>query len=777
MFYLAAAIPPFFAEVAILLVLAALIAYVGYRLKLVPIVGFLLTGVVIGPNALGLVANQELVDATAQIGVILLLFTIGIEFSLEKLVRIKRLVFGGGLLQVLLTTGLTLLILMSFGVSWQASLFTGFLVALSSTAIVLKLLGSKGETNTEPGQASLGILIFQDLSIIVMVLLVPMLAGEVSDSSDIFLALGKATLIIVVSLFGARRVMPIVLERVAKTCSQELFLLALIAICFGMALLASLAGVSLELGAFLAGLIVSESRFSEHAFGEILPLQILFSATFFVSVGMLLDPAFLFTNLPLVLGVVVLVLLLKFLTTAFSLRVLGYSLSTAVTTGFFLAQVGEFSFVLERAGRELDLYPAGMETTGSKTFIAATVVLMVLTPLLSQLGQKLVARLQPAGSSEEPSEMESQGTEEETQGSEEHFTLQNHVVLAGYGATSRAFSSLLKAADIPQIVVTLSPTRAQQAEAQGIPVFRGDPTRQNALLHARVSYAKMLFVADDDPELAHKVARVVRTINPTVKIIARSRTYAPADELHHAGTDLLLADEHEVVVQLFAEMLRDYHVEPAEMEQCLGSVKHDGYLSLRDKESSKKLAPIGAMLRGALDTRTVTLRENAPIVGKTLEDVHFSGKGLDVKAIKRGDMIVNRPDNELTLRLGDQLTLMGEARDFAACALLFSGHNPPQDNGSVVSPGSFSENDIHLYGADWCLLTGGFQVYFRRHGYPYTFHNIEQDESAKEAVIAMNNGKLKFPMVVVGDVVMKNPPIDELVRVLKEKQVVASVQS
>ena len=240
--FFAATIPPFFAEVAILLVLAALIAYFGYRLKLVPIVGFLLTGVLIGPNALGLVANQELVDATAQIGVILLLFTIGIEFSLEKLVRIKKLVFGGGMLQVLLTTGITFLALTSFGVPWQAGLFTGFLVALSSTAIVLKLLESKGDTNTDPGQASLGILIFQDLSIIVMVLLIPMLAGEVSSSKDIFLALGKAGLIIVIALFGARRVMPLVLERVAKTCSQELFLLALIAICFGMALLVSLGG-------------------------------------------------------------------------------------------------------------------------------------------------------------------------------------------------------------------------------------------------------------------------------------------------------------------------------------------------------------------------------------------------------------------------------------------------------------------------------------------------------------------------------------------------------
>ncbi len=308
-FFLAAgAAPPFLVETATLIVAGAVVAYVGYRLGLVPIVGFLLTGVLIGPHGLGLIQDQEMVDALAEVGVILLLFTIGIEFSLEKLARIQRLIFGGGGFQVVLTTAATAGVLALFGVPWQAGVFTGFLVALSSTAIVLKLLGSRGEQNAPHGQVALGLLIFQDLAIIVMVLLVPMLAGAGGSALDIGWALVKAGLVIAAVLLGARRVMPAVLERVARTCSQELFLLSVIALCFGTAWLTSLAGVSVALGAFLAGLIVSESRFSEHAFGEIMPLQILFSATFFVSVGMLLDVGFLFTNLPLVIGVVVAVL-------------------------------------------------------------------------------------------------------------------------------------------------------------------------------------------------------------------------------------------------------------------------------------------------------------------------------------------------------------------------------------------------------------------------------------------------------------------------------------
>jgi CPA2 family monovalent cation:H+ antiporter-2 len=296
--------PPFFVEVAALIVAGAVIAYVSARLGLVPIVGFLLAGVLIGPHALGLV-GQELADGAAEVGVILLLFTIGIEFSLDKLARLRRLILGGGALQVGLATAATAGILAALGVDWRAGVFTGFLVSLSSTAIVLKLLADRGETAAPHGEVGLAFLIFQDVAIIAMVLLVPMLGGAGGGAGEVALTLGRAAAIIVVVLFAARRLMPWVLEAVAKTCSPEIFLLSVIAVCFGTAYLTSLAGVSLSLGAFLAGLLVSESRFSEHALGEILPLQILFSAVFFVSVGMLLDLGFLVGNLPLVAAVVV----------------------------------------------------------------------------------------------------------------------------------------------------------------------------------------------------------------------------------------------------------------------------------------------------------------------------------------------------------------------------------------------------------------------------------------------------------------------------------------
>ncbi len=377
---LAAAAPPFLAEITVLIAISALVAYLCHRLGIMPIVAFLLTGAVLGPHALGLVRDELLIESAAELGVVLLLFTIGIEFSLEKLGKIRRLILLGGGLQVGMVTLLVTAILAAAGISWQVGVFTGFLVALSSTAIVMKMLMTRGGMETEQGQAALGVLIFQDLAVVAMVMLVPMLAGMGGSAGDIGLALVKAAAIVAVVLVAARRVMPRILEAVARTCSQEIFLLTVVGICLGTAYLTSLAGVSVSLGAFLAGLVVSESRFSQMALGEILPLQILFSAMFFVSVGLLLDVSFIASNPLAVLGVIAAVLLIKSLSATAGLLATGYRLAPAAGSAVILAQVGEFSFVLERAGREVGLYPAGVAQGGPETFIAATVALMIASP-------------------------------------------------------------------------------------------------------------------------------------------------------------------------------------------------------------------------------------------------------------------------------------------------------------------------------------------------------------------------------------------------------------
>lgn len=402
-----------------------------------------------------------------------------------------------------------------------------------------------------------------------MVLLVPLLSGQGGGSLAIVWALSKAALIIISVLLFARKLMPRFLEAVARTCSPELFLLTVIGICFGTAYLTSLAGVSLSLGAFLAGIVVSESKFSEHAMGEIMPLQILFSATFFVSVGMLLDVGFLFANLPLVVGIVVLVLLIKVLTTSISLRILGYPMPIALASGLMLAQIGEFSFVLERAGREAGLFPAGLEGTGSQTFIAATVIVMIMTPMLHSLGIKVRDKMSDASADTKvPDESVVHG----------HIPpLSNHVIIAGYGLSARHLVRALRSFDIPFLVLTLNPQGATEAEEQGILVLRGDYAKQHTLSLAHVAEARTLIVADDNPGMAHRVAMVARQMNPDLHIIVRTPRQNDAQTLHDEGVDCVIVDELESIVQLLGQTLKDHDVPVAEIDRIAEHIREHDY--------------------------------------------------------------------------------------------------------------------------------------------------------------------------------------------------------
>ncbi len=591
---LAGEAPAFFAEVAAVIVIGAVIAFAAFRIGLVPIVGFLLAGVLIGPYGLGLIRDPAVVDAAAEVGVVLLLFTIGIEFSIEKLGRIRRLIFVGGGLQVALATLLTLGVLALFGVPWKVGLYTGFLIALSSTAIVLKLLADRNATSAAHGQTALGVLIFQDLAVVAMVLVVPMMGPEsTGTATSVVWALTKAALIIVAVLLFARRVMPRILEAVARTCSPEIFLLTIIAICFGTAYLTSLAGVSLSLGAFLAGLVVSESPFSEHALGEILPLQILFSATFFISVGMLLDLRFVAGNLPLVLGFILLVLVIKTLTTGAATAALRPGPAVVATSTLMLAQVGEFSFVLEKVGRDVGLHPAGLAGSGSQAFIAATVLLMVATPALSAGGGALGRRLERHSGTASPAEPDDEPVGPSYEDAE------NHVIVAGYGHAARRLTRALNGSGIPFVVTTLSPAGAVEAESAGHAVLRGDASRQRTRLHAGMARARVLIIADDDPAMAERIAAVARALNPAASIVVRTRYETEVHALHEVGADRVITEELESILQLFTEVLRTYRLDAAEIEAREEAMRRGDYAGLR----SEGTAPADRLAACAIDAR------------------------------------------------------------------------------------------------------------------------------------------------------------------------------
>ncbi|NGP88980.1 cation:proton antiporter domain-containing protein [Fodinibius halophilus] len=657
---------PFLTELVALFTVSVGIAYVCYRLKIVPIVGFLIAGVIIGPNALGLVQNQELVDMLAEIGIILLLFTIGIEFSLEKLSRIKKAIFLGGGLQVGITVGIVTFILWYWGISWNSAIYTGCLVALSSTAIILGLLSDEDKTDTPSGQLSLAVLIFQDLVIIVMVLLVPMLAGQSESITNIGWILLKAGVLITVVLLLAERIVPWILEQVAKTRRQELFLLTVVAICFGTAALTNLAGVSLALGAFLAGLVVSESHFSEQAISEILPLRTIFNAVFFVSVGMLLDLNFVIANPLIILGTAVSVVIIKFLITTASLMTLKYPIRIIAASGLTLAQIGEFSFVLERAGRTAGITPAGLGEDGVQTFIAVAVLLMIATPfmlhksswmgeLLSKTFLRHLARASKQASVEKPKTI-----------------LEDHVIIVGYGPAGRHLVQVLHDTGIPYIVIEMNPDSVEEMHKNDIPAIFGDASRQHILNLAAVKRAKLCVIATNDPASSPRIIQQARHLNPTLQIMVRTRYLSEIERFEKLGADIVVPEEMETTVRLFSHVLGAYRVPQQEIQEHVQALRADDYEIVRGSIQEAHLMVLQGLDEEGLHTRAVAVREHSPAAGKTLRELKLRNEyGLTVLAIKRGEQTIGNPSADFRLQPDDRLILVGNADQFVNCGELF----------------------------------------------------------------------------------------------------------
>ena len=665
---------PFLNEIVALFLVSVFIAYICYRLKLVPIVGFLVAGVVIGPNALGLVQDQELVDMLAEIGIILLLFTIGIEFSLEKLSRIKNAIIVGGGLQVLLSIGAVTGVLFLFNVDWKVAVYTGCLVALSSTAIILGLLSDQGKTDTPTGRLSLAVLIFQDLAIIAMVLLIPIFSGESNSVTDVLLVLGKAILLIALVVVLARKVVPWILEKVAYTRSQELFLLTVMAICFGTAAITNLANVSLALGAFLAGLVVSESRYSDHALSEILPLKTIFNAVFFVSVGMLLDLRFVIEYPLLLLGVTVSILVLKFILSTTSLLVLGYPVRVASAAGIVLSQIGEFSFVLERAGRAAGLTPGGFGEVGSQIFIAVSVLLMLLTPgflnISPGLGELLAKTpLKNLGRKTK--------TSDPAQKQEPH---EDHVILIGYGPAGRNLARVLSESGIPFIVIEMNPHSVNEMHRNNIHAVYGDATRTHILEHAQISKAKLCVIAINDPESSPRIIKLAKYLNPTIQVIVRTRYLAEANNLEDSGADTVVPEEMETTVRLFSSVLNAYMVPEEEIQQHINELRKEDYQIMRGSIREAHLMVLQGLDEEGLHTRAVAVREGSKAAGKSLSELMLRNRfEITVLTVHRDGKNYGNPAGEFTLKAGDRLIMVGLASRFADAAEIFREELPPEE--------------------------------------------------------------------------------------------------
>jgi len=522
----------------------------------VPLVAVLLiTGVVAGPAGIGLIKELHRIELFAEVGVIFLLFSIGLEFSLARLAAIGRLVALGGSLQVGLTTGLTVLVLLPFGFTAAQGTFLGFAVALSSTAIVLRALAERGETDSPHGRFILGALIFQDLCVVPMMLLVPVLGGRGGGSplEDGILAMGKAAGVVIVTLTVARRVVPRLLDMVDRTRSREVFLLAVLVVCLGTAWLTALAGLSLALGAFLAGMVLAESDYAHRALGEVMPLRDALTSFFFISLGMLFDVRVVMAHPVLVFGIALAMLLGKGMVASAACVAMRFPPAVAVVAGAGLAQFGEFGFVLLRAGEPLGLVTASQ----SRILLASAVLTMLVTPLMMALSPRIAAGARRLRGLERLL-----GAEPLPAPTGAHAGLRDHIVVVGYGVAGRTLAEALRRDDIAYVVLELNAETVRRARLDGEPVYYGDVAGAETLDHAHLTRARALVLLINDADATARAIVAARRIAPDVPVLVRTPWVRDVTRLEALGATEVVAAELAAGIALVERLYDRLEVAP-----------------------------------------------------------------------------------------------------------------------------------------------------------------------------------------------------------------------
>ncbi|BAT51513.1 putative potassium efflux transporter [Nostoc sp. NIES-3756] len=553
---------------------SALGGYLANRLRQPVLLGYLITGLLVGPYGFKLLSDVPRIQALASIGVAFLLFALGVEFSLTELKRVKDIAIKGSLLQIGLTTAFvaSLTIWLGWVEGLTQGIFLGAVLSLSSTAVVLKSLAETGETNTIHGQVMLAILIAQDLMLGLMLAILPAL----NQPESIGLALGSALLKVLIFLAAAfafgRWIVPTLISKVAATENTELFILTVIALCLGVALVTAKLGLSIEMGAFVAGLMVSEIDYADHALAKVLPLRDTFACLFFASIGMLIDPNVLIQNIGKILGLVTLVMLGKAAIIMPIILRFGYSLKTAIITSFGINQIGEFSFVLALAGLQLKLI------TESKylLLLGTTAITLILTPVWLKISPHIASRLLQmplfANSLRQFAEPKMLSIPE---------TISGHVVVAGYGRVGQVIAKILQNQGYAIIVIENSEAAIQRLRMEHIPYIFGDADSELVLEKAYLETAKALAIALPDPASSRLLLQRALAIAPGLDVIARSHHNREIDILAQMGAKEVVQPEFEAALELSAHLLTTLGEPENQIRTVISNIRTDRYRSIR----------------------------------------------------------------------------------------------------------------------------------------------------------------------------------------------------
>jgi CPA2 family monovalent cation:H+ antiporter-2 len=633
------------------------------------LLGYLVGGAMVGPAGLGLVRELVQVETLAQFGAAFLLFALGVEFSFSELKKVQWISLGGGGLQILSTILITALV--SVGVGWVTSptqgVFLGAILSLSSTAVVLKCLMERNETETAHGRVMLGILVVQDLALGVMLAVLPALDRP---SEEIGVAVGIALLKTALLAGGAIAagiwLIPPLLRFLARTESRELFLLGVVALCLGIALLTEYMGLSIEMGAFIAGLMISEVEYADQTLTYVEPIRDIFATLFFAAVGMLIDPLFIWNNLELILGLVALVLIGKFLIVTPLVRMFRYPLKTSLIVGLGLAQIGEFSFVLASKGQALGLVSRRVYLL----ILGTTAVTLVITPFILRLipqffawAEMVPGLKQLLDGSDEPMEVS------------EQLVTQDHIVICGYGHVGRNMLQLLQSHNYPVVVIDQSEQAIQELREANIPYVYGNAASLHVLEAARVEQSKGMAIALPDPMSTRLCLKRALELSPELDVVVRAEQEKDIDLLYQLGAKEVVQPQFEASLELSSHLLSGIGIPMPIIQREVQQIRTSHYQDFLPERQPKQIARELQTAAQDMNSRWFPLPEGSPLVGMTLEETDLRRlTGVSLMAIRRskGEEI-DYPDAHTQLLEGDRLLVVGGAEELAAFNELAKG--------------------------------------------------------------------------------------------------------
>ena len=631
-------------NISAILITAVIVLLIFNKLKLPTMIGLFITGIVLGH----LINDTTMISTLSELGVVFLLFIIGLEFSVEKFSAIKRYALAGGILQVSLTTILITLLGLAIGLNLKSAIFLGFLVSFSSTAIVMKIMQQKHLTHSLQGRVTLGILIFQDIAVIVVILIIPLLGGESINLNAIpniiITIIGLAILIFV----GAKWFIPLALKDAAKTKNRDLFLLLTLFICMGTTFATSFIGIGPELGAFIAGLLISNTEYSHQTLGYVQPFQDVFMSLFFISIGLMVNLHLFLYNMWIIIILTAIILIINFTATLITGMVLKLPTKVSITIAILLSQIGEFSFVLASEGMKYGL----MTSRFFSIFLGVSILTMSLTPFLQKMTPKIIKQFRKINYFQVDNELKTLPEE-----FEEVKPIEDHVILVGLGRVGKQMTKACNQFNVPILAVDMNPIVVEQQQELGVPIIYGNASNESVLKELRVTSAQCIVISASTYEGTLKTIDTARRLNPDIHIIVRTKYLKNIEEVIDAGADEVIPKEFETSILMFTRIMDYYQKDMDEIADAVNNLRSDNYDAFRSVSSEDVSAYLSNSFTD-IEVDSVRVYNDAHI-----SDFPFEKHDLTITSVIRENNTITNIKNSFLFLEDDIILFTGQRND------------------------------------------------------------------------------------------------------------------